>query len=309
VKLRVGVVGVGRWGKNIARALSRLVEFELVAVCDPEPQELGVAQFSSLGEMLSQVELKAVVIATPPESHAELSRVALAKGVHVLVEKPMCISTAQARELLLALDGASARLMVGHLLLFHPAVRGIERLREHGRLGGPVRVEVERWSQPGRAPSRCPWWTLAPHDLALLERWFGPPLRVSATRRSQGDVSAELEFAAGCRARLSLRTDATTKRRRVVINAMQSKVVFDDLGSHKLVVLEGGRARPVVIASEAPLDEELRHFSHALRTGARFDADAAQGLSVVSVLEAGEQSLTRAGAWVACAPEIARYGS
>jgi UDP-2-acetamido-3-amino-2,3-dideoxy-glucuronate N-acetyltransferase len=257
-----------------------------------------VRQFFNAAELFAEAKLQCVVIATPPETHAAIARQALAAGVHVLVEKPMCTSSAQGRELLAALEGSTARLMVGHLLLFHPAVRGIDRLREHGRLSGSLRVEVERWSQPGQEPSRCPWWTLAPHDL-----------RVSARRRSEGDVQAELEYAAGCRARLWLRTDAEHKRRRLTIGAHQGHAVFDDLASHKLVWGEGGRTRPVVIASEAPLDEELRHFAQALRHGTRFDACARQGLSVVDVLEAGEQSLARSGEWVPCVPEIARYGS
>lgn len=259
--------------------------------------------------MLASVELKAVVIATPPETHAELTRAALAQGVHVLVEKPMCTSNTQGRELLATLEGSSARLMVGHLLLFHPAVRGIDRLREHGRLTGPIRVEVERWSQGGGAATRCPWWTLAPHDLALLDRWFGTPRGLAVQRRSQSDIVAELEYSGGARARLSLRTDSDTKRRRLQLSSAHQRVVFDDLDSHKLVLHDGGRGRPVVIASEAALDEELRHFAHSLRTGARFDADAAQGARVVEVLEAGERSLAHSGDWVTCAAEMARYGS
>ncbi|HEX2732647.1 MAG TPA: Gfo/Idh/MocA family oxidoreductase [Polyangiaceae bacterium] len=309
MKLPVGVAGVGRWGKNIVRALERSSDFELVAVAEPRNVGLGVPRFESLSALLSLHQLSAVVIATPPASHAELARLALSRGVNALVEKPMCTSRIEAEQLRQDMLGANARLMVGHLLLFHPAVRGLERLIEHGRVGNVLRVQVERWSQAGQDPERCPWWTLAPHDLAVLLRWFGVPLALQLSEQSSGQILARLRYAAGVTAELSLFTKAAEKRRRMSLTGSLGSAVFDDLASHKLVLLEAGHARPVAISSEAPLDLELKHFAQGLRSGGRFDADVEQGAVVVEILTRGQQSLDHGGAWIPCAPEVARYGS
>jgi predicted dehydrogenase len=198
--------------------------------------------------------------------------------------------------------------MVGHLLCYHPVVRGISRLLERGALQGPVRVRVQRHSETRGTEPRCPWWTLAPHDLALLQRWFGEPVRVSVRPVGAGQVVAQLHYAQGVEAQLSLSTAARRKVRRVELTSHATRVVFDDLAEHKLILHEAGRARPIAVASDRALDEELRHFAHALRTGQRFETPLEQGVDVVYALTLGQTSLERAGAFVECGDERALVG-
>jgi predicted dehydrogenase len=283
-------------------------DFELCAVCDRYAVDVPVPWTDDLTALVHEPSVQAVFVATPPETHAEIAAHALLAGKHVFVEKPLCTTLAQARKLLDLAGRGGARLMVGHLLCYHPAVRGISRWLERGAQQRPCLVRVQRHSEPGARP-RCPWWTLAPHDLALLQRWFGEPLRVSVRRVGDGaEIDAHLHYAGDVQAQLSFSTTARRKVRRVELSSVSSRIVFDDLAEHKLSLHEAGRTRPIAVSSDRALDEELRHFAHALRTGQRFETPVEQGVDVVYALTLGQSSLEQGGAFIEFGSERARMG-
>ncbi|HEY5958079.1 MAG TPA: Gfo/Idh/MocA family oxidoreductase, partial [Polyangiaceae bacterium] len=172
-KLRVAVVGVGRWGYNVARSLAKIDACSLVALVDTSLErltevsaELGIETVTEHFDDVLGDAVDAVVIATPPESHARLARLALEAGKHVFVEKPLATSLADGLELERVAKGAHRVVMAGHLLRFHGGVAVLRRLMASGDLG---RVEFLVSRRLGwRAADRCgPWWSLAPHDLAV----------------------------------------------------------------------------------------------------------------------------------------------
>ncbi len=293
----VALVGAGRWGTNLARALQRLPQFDLRATCDPQHHGLGVAHYFVLSELLAHTDCEAVVIAVPPRHHADLARQALGAGKHVFVEKPMCMSTAEAVELRAACSNGSARLMVGHLLAYDPAFRALLRRVGRGASDAGVDVLVQRWSQRDGRDQRCPWWTMAPHDLSILRRLLPPPTRIRVRRNADGEVLAELEFGDGARAELSYRTDAARKVRRFVVEKAPLRWVLDDLGPHRLVEHTSAGARNIVVGCETPLDEELLHFAGAITNGTPFETGVEDGGAVVEMLEAGQRSLDAGGVW------------
>jgi len=259
-RVRIAVVGVGRWGYNLARSLSRLDSCELVALCDSSLErltevgrELGVAMTTEHFDDVLDHGIDAVVIATPPESHARLARLAVNAGKHVFVEKPLATSLAEGLELEQAARAADRLVMAGHLLRFHGGVSAVRRLIADGELG---RVELMTSQRLGwRAADRCgPWWSLAPHDLSVLRGCLaGEPLRVAAAAalepptswnpmrailgsgpasqrpaRSPARVAALCEFPAGVTTIIDVGLLDDSKVRRVVAVGRRAMVRFED---------------------------------------------------------------------------------
>src|SRR5207248_8387842 len=138
---RLGLVGLGYWGPNLARNLGDLGELRWL--CDASPDALDrygdrypeARTTTSYEELLADPELEAVVVATPAITHYELSKRALEAGKHVLVEKPPAMSAAEAEDLVATAEATRLTLMPGHLLLYHPAVQAVKRLGDSGELG------------------------------------------------------------------------------------------------------------------------------------------------------------------------------
>ncbi len=173
--LRVAVVGVGRWGVNLASTLMRLPGCRVVALCDWNLElvvrvatELAVPWATeNYDELLANPDIDAVLLATPPEEHAMQARLALEAGKHVFVEKPLATSLADGLAIERAALSARRLVMAGHLLRYHAGVTALREIVTSGQLGR-VRFAVSRrlgW----RNADRCgPWWSLAPHDLCVL---------------------------------------------------------------------------------------------------------------------------------------------
>src|SRR5579859_5550975 len=172
--VRVAVAGAGYWGINHVRAFSRLSE--LVAICDPDPEALKRAsalapqarRVASLDEVLADREVEAVVLATPAVAHAAQAMAALAAGKHVLVEKPLSLNPDDAAALAQLARGSRTQLMVGHLMLYHPAYERLRQLVRSGELGDvyylyALRVNLGRLRRDENA-----LWSFGPHDLSMI---------------------------------------------------------------------------------------------------------------------------------------------
>ena len=128
---KIGVIGVGYWGKNLARNLNDLEE--LAAICDDNPNNLdtvgrdypNVKCYSDITEMLADPDIGAVAVATPAATHGSVTRQALNARKHVFVEKPLCLDLEEAGELKLLADRQNRTLMVGHMMLYHPAFQSL----------------------------------------------------------------------------------------------------------------------------------------------------------------------------------------
>lgn len=261
-KLRVAVVGVGRWGYNLARALADQPSCELTMLCDSNLTraeqiafEFGVARVTEHFEDVLSPQVDAVVIGTPPETHARLALLAVKAGKHVFVEKPLATSLADGLELEQVATQSNRVLMAGHLLRFHEGVACLRRLVTSGDLG-TIDLSVSRrlgW----RAADRCgPWWSLAPHDLSVLRGCLGAePVKIAAAAalsappswnpmrallggsgpasqrppaRSPIRVTAACEFSGGVRSLIDVGLLDQSKMRRVVIVGRRAMARFDD---------------------------------------------------------------------------------
>ncbi|MGC4065940.1 MAG: Gfo/Idh/MocA family oxidoreductase [Polyangiaceae bacterium] len=194
----------------------------------------------------------AVVIATPPETHARLARLAVQADKHVFVEKPLATSLAEGLELEHLAMARGKLLMAGHLLRFHGGVNCLRRLIETGELG---QLEISLSRRLGwRAADRCgPWWSLAPHDLSVLRGCLGTePIRIAAAAalesppswnpmraflggstsqrpvRSPIRVTAACEFGGGIRSLIDVGLLDQSKMRQVVVIGRRAMARFDD---------------------------------------------------------------------------------
>jgi len=133
--------GLGRWGQNHFRVFSGMKDCRMKMCCDRDKAALDrvgndkVIKTSDYSDIVKDSEIDAVVISTPSETHAELALKALSSGKHVFVEKPLALKVKDAEEMLKAAEKNKKILMVGHLLLYHPAVEKIRSYVEKGELG------------------------------------------------------------------------------------------------------------------------------------------------------------------------------
>ena len=265
--------------------------------------------------------IDALVVAAPARTHASLVAEAVAAGKHVLVEKPLALSTAEAIALTEAADRAGRVLLVGHTFEYNPAVTRMRELVEAGDLGDLWYLHSQRVNL-GRIQSDInALWSIGPHDVSIANYLIGSaPRWVSArgARYLHADVEdvvfATLGYDGGVLAHLHVSWLDPSKLRRTTVVGSRRMVVFDDLDSEaKLRVYDKGadpvsggfgefqfRLRrgdlhvPRTDLTE-PLALELEHFLECCRTGARPRTDGWNGVRVVATLEAAQQSLDKGG--------------
>lgn len=335
--LRVGLVGFGYWGPNLARNFHAIPACELTAISDTSPERLDKAGVQYRGarlydnvEALLASDVDAIALATPARSHYALALAALEAGKHILVEKPLAMTTQEAQVLV---DLAAARglvLVVGHVFLYNPAVHYIKALLDAGTLGDVYYLYSTRVNL-GRVQSDInALWSIAPHDISIYLHLLGQmPLTVSArgARCLHGAVEDVvfliLSFPNGVLAHTQVSWLDPSKVRHLTLVGSQKMVVYDDLADEgKVKIYDKGVSRFTdpqygeyqyrlhagdIVIPKLPLAEPLRaeceDFVQAIQTGRRPVADALNGLQVVRVLEAAQQSLALDGQPVALAPE------
>ena len=218
----IALIGYGSWGRNILRVLASAPSAEVVAVADVDANRRNAAHevlpsakaTGSLEEALD-AGARAVVIATPPNTHAKLALRAICAGADVFVEKPLATGVADAERCAAEADRLGAIAMVGHLLRYHPSVERLITLVRDGTLGEFKRLDARRVSVAGdRSASAV--WTLGPHDLSVLHAIDPAPIRhFSMQARPSGDPTLlDLTLCSGVRAVLFLSRAGPVKERR-----------------------------------------------------------------------------------------------
>jgi predicted dehydrogenase len=312
VPVGVALIGAGRWGLTVASALSKLENVDLRWICELEGERLAraaalyprAAMTERVAEALADASVAAAFVAVDSARHHAVGIRVLESDRHLLVEKPMALSTADAAELRATADARQRVLTVGHLLLHHPAVRRARQLVVEGALGDVLCFESARLAPgPPRAPGSA-WWSLAPHDVSLALHLLGAvPVAVSATGGAYGEPGhdgvafATLHFGDHRVAHIHVGRFAAEKTRRSVVSGTRRALVFDEAARQGCLTLhEPGRA-PEEVRTD-PVDPLLAQCAHFLSCVRRSDAsggNAAHALAVVRVLEAGARSMRARG--------------
>jgi len=316
----IAIVGCGYWGKNLVRVFAELGALKGLVDAHPPTVETLMAKHGgrAMGfeEALADPALDAVAIAAPAALHHRLARQALKAGKHVFVEKPLALELAEAKELCELAERLDRRLMVGHLLQYHPAFLKLKELVREGRLGRLQYLYSNRLNLGKIRREEDILWSFAPHDLSMILSLVGSePQGVTAVggyylHQAIADVTTTtLAFPGGERAHVFVSWLHPFKEQKLVVVGSEAMAVFDDgepwarkllLYPHKVAwkdnipVAAKAEALPIEVGEDEPLKQECSHFLDCVRTGATPRTDGREGLRVLSVLQRASQALKQA---------------
>lgn len=331
--IRLAVVGAGAWGLNHVRVIASDPRCELAGVVDPDPVARanvealvpGTPTFSDADRVLADPRVDGVVIASPAPTHASLATAALEAGRHVLVEKPLAMRAADASALVAAAARRDRIAMVGHLMVYHPAVVRLRDLLQSGALGTLHYIHSTRVNLGKLRREESALWSFGPHDLSMFDFLLGQsPQTVSARghcvlqRGVEDIVFLTLRYPDNAMAHIHLSWLSPRKERRLTVVCSQKMAEFDDVAADKLRIYDKGYDRPPnfteyatyltlrdgdvhipTIPMQEPLRVQLRHFVECIEKRQQPITDLASGLRVIRVLEAAQASLADDGVPVA----------
>lgn len=327
--LRVGLIGYGYWGPNLARNFNAHPDCQLVRIADlsekrrcraaadfPHVDVVGDAAISHAAD------LDVIVIATPVFTHYDLAKSALENGKHVWVEKPMTSTSKQARELAEMAARRGLCLMVDHTFLFTGAVKQMKKLVDEGELGDlyyydSVRINLGIFQHDINVV-----WDLAPHDLSIMDYLLGPSAEaISAHGRGHFDTGLEdvayvsIFYPNNLMAHFHVNWLSPVKIRRTVVGGSKKMLVWDDINREEQIKIYnkgmdvetqegmyrvlatpryGDMYAPVVSSIEA-LKAEVEYFVACISKGEEPFNNGVAGARIVSMLEATDQSLKQDG--------------
>ena len=316
-KPTTAVIGCGYWGKNLVRNFANLDG--LGAVCDPNMEtakkfadEYGVPAMS-FEEVLAS-DVPSIAIAAPAELHYKLARQALEAGKHVYVEKPLALVARESEELCKLADKKNLKLMVGHLLQYHPAFLKLKEMVLGGELGEVRYVYSNRLSLGKIRREENSLWSFAPHDISMILSLVGEePTSITATGAAYlhevlADVTmTHLTFPGGVRGHVFVSWLHPFKEQKLVVVGSESMAVFDDtqpwaskvqLYAHKIDIDADGipvpakaDAKNIELVEDEPLKLECKHFLDCVQSGETPRTDGYEGLRVLKVLQAAQDAL------------------
>lgn len=312
---KICVIGGGRWGQNHIRTLFQMGNLGGIVEANPNRLNELLAQypvkgFRDIDEALSE-HFDGFTIAAPAPLHFEIAKKVLEGGKSVLVEKPMTLSAASSKELVEIAKKNNAQLMVGHLLLFHPAIRKIKELINTGKIGELYYIYSNRLNLGTVRTEENVFWSLAPHDVSILDYFVGKPALSIESRGQkflQEDVYdstlAQITYPDNVHGHIFASWLHPFKEHRLVVIGSKGMLSFEDSSAEKNIIFHNKHIRfdgtlPVKVEhpdevipyeKKMPLTEELTYFVQNL-DGKIEIADGQSGYEVVKVLEKVQQLL------------------
>jgi len=329
--IRIGVIGYGYWGPNLARNFAETADCEVAGIADFQPERLALALrrhpaaavTTDVKELLRTPDIDAIAIATPVAAHFDLAMAALAAGKHIFVEKPVTATSDQAARLVDEADRRGLTMMVDHTFLYTSAVRKIRELCDRGSLGALYYYDAVRVNLGLFQHDINVLWDLAVHDLSIMDFLLPEsPCAVSATGvrhvtdRGEDIAYLTLFFPSNLIAHIHVNWLAPVKVRRTLIGGADKMVVYDDLeASEKVKVYDkgitltgdpaeqhqrrisyrSGDAWAPHLDTREALSVEAAEFVRSISTGTRPLSDGESGLRIVKILEAAGRSMTEKG--------------
>ena len=321
--MTIGIIGAGNWGINLVRNFCKILGTKNVIVSDLDQKRLsyvekeytGVKTFSDAEKVLSDDSIKAIVVATPAETHYEMAKKALLSGKHVFVEKPLTLEVEKAEELIQIANDSKLTLMVDHLLIYHPVICKIKELIDKGSLGKIYYLYSQRLNLGIVRSRENVLWSLGPHDISVFLYLLNDfPSRIEASggiyvqerKKIEDAVFLHLSFPSGIDANAHLSWLDPHKTRRITIVGDKKMAVFDDMEPrNKLVVFDKGvewtekggasvRYGDIYLPSiplYEPLKEICTHFIDCVENGKKPKSDGSNGIEVLKILKRAQESL------------------
>jgi len=324
-KIHLAIIGAGRWGVNHVKTAATLLPHENIVVFDSNPDTgLRVKQISDKIQystvpffQYSQMDnFNAVIIATPAETHFEIAKKCMLSGKNVLVEKPITLFPSDAEELLNLSLSLNLKLMVGHVLLFHPAVLRIKDGIEKDEIGKLQYIYSNRLNLGAIRSEENALWSFAPHDISVIQYLVGDnPTDVQANGGAfvqdgiEDSTLSFLSYPNNIKAHIFVSWLHPFKEQRMVVIGDKGMYVFEDsLKTEKLKFYKKGfkevngaiekfDADYEVIEFEntMPLAEEQKHFYESILNNTTPRTDGKHALEVLQILERASSSLKENG--------------
>ncbi len=307
------VVGAGNWGRNLVRNFEGLGALAGVAEIDPDLRSKIACDYPNVPlysdyEAALNTDVPAVVLATPAPTHYQMARTALAAGKDVFVEKPMTLRADEARNLAEYADKESRILMVGHLLLYQPAISWMRDYLASGKGGKVLHVATQRAKLGKVRKEENVWWSFAPHDVSVVLDLLGNPTleQVQASGHAmlqpgiEDNVHVDLQFAGGQTAHLHCSwywpllqrsTVVITEKQMLVYDEVLQKVTVYDKGINENLKNRDQGSYEVEVAASEPLRNECQHFLDCLHSREKPRSDGWNGVAVVEILERATEVL------------------
>ena len=306
---KIAVLGCGLWGRNIVRNFYNLNALGMVCDLDDDniakvkEQYPGIKTTKDFHDILNSKEITGVVVVTPSHTHFKFVKAMLEAGKHVYVEKPISTVAQEARDLTDLADSKGLVLMVGHLLLYHPAVNRLKMLVEEGSLGDIVYAQSDRLNINYFKNDRSVMWDLAPHDVSMISYVLGknPQHVISAIGCSSDgndimDIThIGIKMEGGAVAHITDSWITPKKHVQLLVRGTKKTAILDDtVPEHKLTIYDNFKAGSseniqLDYLEIEPLKLECQHFISCCETGKKARSDGENGFIVVSILEEAEK--------------------
>lgn len=306
---KIAVIGCGVWGRNIVRNFYNLNVLEIV--CDLDESNLakvreqypGVKTTKDFNEIINNPEITAVAVVTPSHTHYKVVKAMLEAGKNVYVEKPISTVAQEAKDLTELAHQKGLVLMVGHLLLYHPAVNRLKMLIEEGVLGDIIYAQSDRLNVNFFKNDRSVMWDLAPHDVSMMSYVTGKdPVRIisavgcSSERNDIMDIThITIEFEDGMVGQISDSWITPRKHVQLLVRGTKATAILDDtVQEDKLVIYDNYKKDTLQnitldYLEIEPLKLECQHFISCCETGKKARSDGDNGFMVTAILEQAEK--------------------
>ncbi len=308
----IAVIGCGYWGQNHVRTLSTLGSLYAVSDQDTKRAQALGAQFDVPAldpeAVLADPSVDGVVLALPPQFHAQVALQAIAAGKHVLIEKPIALNVDDAQQVVAAGKAANLCVMTGHVLRFHPAFELLAEMVSNDTLGAVRYIHSHRLGLGKFHAENDALWDIAPHDLSLIMALTGEePDTIHGEGTAVHDHLSDfahlhLTFPGGIRAHVFTSRLNPYRERRLTVIGEKAMAVFDDVApwNEKLAVydhrvwsegaglqFETAEPRFIAVPDGMPLTRECAHFIDCIQTGKPSRTPAQDGLAVIRILSQG----------------------
>lgn len=315
---KIAVVGAGGWGKNHIRTLADLGC--LGGVIDSDKNKLNslsadysnIDFYSNLDDALKQ-NFDGFIVATPPETHFEIGKKIIQKGVSLLIEKPLCLCPKEAQKLVDDAKSKNINLMVGHVLLFHPAIQKIKEIIHSGLIGELQYVYSNRLNLGVVRTTENVFWSLAPHDISIFNdlinadivevNSFGSDILQKGINDS---TITSIKYANGVSSHIFVSWLHPFKEHRIVVIGSEGMLSFEDSSEKKdilhykksikidagIPIKEDGEIEIIDYEFEYPLSRELIYFINNLKNGFKI-ANGESAINVVKILNIASNMLKK----------------
>ena len=321
--MKICVIGAGRWGQNHIRTLSQLgnlggiVESNSSTLKEFSLKYPGVKLFEKL-ESAINLGFDGYVLATPAETHHSLGKQLINNGCHTLIEKPLALYYEDAEELIKLSKENNVNLMVGHILLFHPAIQKIKNMIDSGKVGKLQYIYSNRLNLGTVRLHENVFWSFAPHDISIFNYFTDSlPENINSfggafIQEGNHDTTITyFEYPNNIKTHIFVSWLHPFKEHRIILIGSKGMISFEDSSENKEIlfyekgidwrdgipITKSGPTEKIHYEPKIPLEEELKYFMNHLNSKIEI-ASGECGLEVVRILEKASEYLTKDSLYV-----------